>query len=122
MHGIRGGIYLVKEEMSLTQRFLTTRDVSLEQIMGAMYACKDEITSDIVFVGNVDMTSLFQKVKEKTIVLENEDKRLALFPCDEDSYLVIGCYNYTVMWEYPNVGDMVAKDWLKEHGYGKIRR
>ena len=105
------------DEKKKCWHFITTGDVPLEQIMGGMYAYRNVIGLDNVFVNDIDMTWFFRQVAAKTVVYENADKRLALFPYSTNSYLVISRYNYTVLFEYPNVGDTITKKALTEKEY-----
>ena len=122
MHKVLTNLWLFRDEQQRCFRFVPTGEVSLTQLMCAMYKYKDEVLYNEVFVGNVNITTLFWKVRDNAEIYENDNKNIVVVPWGEDTYLIVDVEEYMDIPTYPTLRMTITKEGLTDKGFKKCTK
>ena len=116
---VLSNLWLFHDEQAMCYRFVATGEVSIKQLMCIIYKYKKEIKGNELFIGQLNITSLFWKIHDHTEEYENEKKKIAVVPWTEDDYLVLDAQEHTEWPTFPCKRCLVTKKGLEEKGFKK---
>ena len=119
MHKLLTNLWLFRDEQAMCYRFVATGEVTLKALMCAIYKYKEEIKDNELFIGQLNISSLFWKIYEHSEVFKNDKKMIAVVPWTEDLYLVVDSQEYTEWPSFPCMRCLVTKEGLKDKGFKK---
>lgn len=125
MPKIDKNLYLHQSTISDYFQFFADGEVPVERIMCAMYAYKDIIGSNEVYLGHVNMTALYQNILSYVEQYVGNDVILWVYPISKEKFLILDCYYLY----YDNVSRSVyaqemtiSKEELKEKRFEKCSK
>ena len=105
-------------------KFIFDEEVTLEHVMCLMYAYKEVIGDNEVYLREVNVTSLFRKICTDTEMYVGNESLVWVYPVNDHIYLVLHCYYicYTDVYPYIRTEEYMSKRELEELGYEKCSK
>lgn len=112
-------LWLFHDEQAMCYRFVATGEVTLKQLMCVIYKYKAVIKDNELFIGQLNITSLYWKIRDHAEEYENEKKKIVVVPWTEDVYLVVDTQENKKRPTFPCKRCLVTKAGLEEKGFKK---